>query len=621
MKTWMTPVVSGAFLMRVAIATFMLSEICHFRTRLFASTYSPENLIVVLSMEITIGKAGGRECKIDAQELVTGRTCIIAQSGAGKSWSIAVLCEQLCKHGIGFCLIDTEGEYFSLKEKFDITWVGADEECDVDIEKVNLKSLISEAVRESKAIIYDVSEVEMIPRVTRLAHVLYDVATELRKPYLLLVEEADKFIPQSRDSIKKIEEISRRGRKRGLGLLVATQRPAIVTKNILSQCNSQIIGKLSIENDLKAVSLFFSSKQEVEELTTLIPGDFFIMGSLVSEKTKMRFGKRVTKHSGQTPRLELHPPAEPEPEPEAEPEPGSGSENECNPVEDVIFDPENEVSPDEIAKPVIEKPVKIPVKKIKSKSRKIKPRKNVQKRDAVVPVFEREDALIVAQKKQKKKFLCFGEEEKVVSAEMVYWPLVFFEVRYISGRLKKVTRTTSFILDGLKGNCANISNGLSLRPCFSELMDLDVDQIKVITSMPLSGATLVEIEILTKLPPAAVERAVDKLEDRKLITASDSVGDNNIYVPLLSHPVPKPGTRQNKIELKMEPLEGESRSPEIQEDNIRTILKVLEPTSEITEYRVFYYPVFEVNLATESGERFIYIDAVTGREIDARIMD
>ncbi len=587
------------------------------QTGLFASTYSPENLIVVLSMEIAIGKAGGREFKINAQELVTGRTCIIAQSGAGKSWSIAVLCEQLCKHGIGFCLIDTEGEYFSLKDKFDITWVGADEECDVDIEKVNLKNLISEAVRESRSVIYDVSEVDMIPRVTKLAHVIYDVATELRKPYLLIIEEADKFIPQSRDSIKKIEEISRRGRKRGLGLLVATQRPAIVTKNILSQCNSQIIGKLSIENDLRAVSLFFSSKQEVEELTTLTPGDFFVMGGLTSEKTKMRFGKRVTKHSGQTPLLEVRHP----PEPEAESKSKPGSEHECDPAEDVTFDPENELSPDEIAKPVIEKPVNIPVKKTVSKSRKRKPRTNVQKRDAVIPVFGREDALIIAQKKQKKKFIFFGEEERLVSAEMVYWPLVFFEVRYISGRLKKVTRMTSFILDGLKGDCVNISNGLAFRPCFSELMDLDVDQIKVITSMPLSGATLVEIEVLTKLPPVAVGRAIDKLEDLKLITVSDSVGDNNIYVPLLSHPVPKLGTRQNKIELKMEPLEGESRSPDIREDHIRTILKVLEPTSEITGYRVFYYPVFEVNLATESGERFIYIDGVTSREIDARIMD
>lgn len=36
-------------------------------------------------MDLVIGMAGDREIAIDAQELVTGRTCIIAQSGAGKS--------------------------------------------------------------------------------------------------------------------------------------------------------------------------------------------------------------------------------------------------------------------------------------------------------------------------------------------------------------------------------------------------------------------------------------------------------------------------------------------------------------------------------------------------------
>ena len=46
-------------------------------------------------MELPIGIADGHDIAIDAQELVTGRTCIIAQSGAGKSWGIAVLCEQL----------------------------------------------------------------------------------------------------------------------------------------------------------------------------------------------------------------------------------------------------------------------------------------------------------------------------------------------------------------------------------------------------------------------------------------------------------------------------------------------------------------------------------------------
>ena len=66
-------------------------------------------------MKLMIGATDTQDIEIDAQELVTGRTCIIAQSGAGKSWGIAVLCEQLLQMNIGFCIIDTEGEYASLK--------------------------------------------------------------------------------------------------------------------------------------------------------------------------------------------------------------------------------------------------------------------------------------------------------------------------------------------------------------------------------------------------------------------------------------------------------------------------------------------------------------------------
>ena len=66
-------------------------------------------------MELVVGKVEGKEFSLNAQELVTGRTCLIAQSGAGKSWTLAVICEKLCKANIGFIIIDTEGEYFSLK--------------------------------------------------------------------------------------------------------------------------------------------------------------------------------------------------------------------------------------------------------------------------------------------------------------------------------------------------------------------------------------------------------------------------------------------------------------------------------------------------------------------------
>ena len=58
--------------------------------------------------------------EIDADELVTGRTCVIAQSGAGKSYAIGVILEELLKKNVAFCIVDPEGEYKSLKEKFSI---------------------------------------------------------------------------------------------------------------------------------------------------------------------------------------------------------------------------------------------------------------------------------------------------------------------------------------------------------------------------------------------------------------------------------------------------------------------------------------------------------------------
>ncbi|MDD1661515.1 MAG: ATP-binding protein, partial [Methanomicrobiales archaeon] len=145
-------------------------------------------------MDLVIGSSGDRDFSIDAQHLVTGRTCIIAQSGAGKSWAIAVLCERLCAAGIGFCIVDTEGEYFSLKQKYPVLWVGSDERCDEDIEKVNLKDLMLRAVVNGTAVVFDVSETEMREKVAALAEVLYDIASAHKIPYLLILEEADKFI-------------------------------------------------------------------------------------------------------------------------------------------------------------------------------------------------------------------------------------------------------------------------------------------------------------------------------------------------------------------------------------------------------------------------------------------
>ncbi len=540
-------------------------------------------------MELLIGKAGERDFSIDAQELVTGRTCVIAQSGAGKSWSIAVLCETLCRARIGFCLIDTEGEYFSLRDKFPVLWIGTDEQCDHDIETVNIRDVMMHAVKADIPIVYDVSETDMQERVSKLANVLYDISSELRKPYLLIIEEADKFIPQSRESIKKIEEISRRGRKRGLGMLVATQRPALVTKNVLSQCNNQIIGKLSIDNDLKAVDLFFGSRKEVEELAFLNPGEFFVMGKLAREKTKIMFADRETEHRGLTPKLAPRPflPVEEMRAPLSEVLPGAADSAEPEPPEQPLHPPETTPREEE----------------------------GVIIASAVLPLLSRDEALEIAGERRRKKLLGFGTEERIASVELVYWPLIAADCKYLGGVLTKATKTKTLIIEGVFGHCAQVRSGLYLTRCFAELVGLDEESIQVLTHLSPKGRTEAEIEAASKLPLAVVKKAIKKLKAQKLVTESGSVGRAKMYVPLLMHKIPRLSKIGGSIEAKTGTLRGEPRDRELEDGDVRTLLKGIEPTAEVTEIVVVHYPLFRVELASDAGDRSFYLDAITGRDI------
>ena len=69
-------------------------------------------------------------------------------------------------------------------------------------------------------------------------------------PILLVYEEAHKYIPNSdlvkyRSSKKSIERIAKEGRKYGITLLLASQRPSEISETIFSQCNNFIAMRLT----------------------------------------------------------------------------------------------------------------------------------------------------------------------------------------------------------------------------------------------------------------------------------------------------------------------------------------------------------------------------------------
>ena len=91
--------------------------------------------------------------RLETQDVLTGRGCVIGQSGSGKSFLVGVIAEELSKSGMPFCIIDTEGEYGSIKGSFNAIVVGG-ESADLALD-VDYSELFSASVENGIPVILD----------------------------------------------------------------------------------------------------------------------------------------------------------------------------------------------------------------------------------------------------------------------------------------------------------------------------------------------------------------------------------------------------------------------------------------------------------------------------------
>jgi DNA helicase HerA-like ATPase len=108
-------------------------------------------------------------------------------------------------------------------------------------------------------------------------------------PVVLILEEAQNYIREGgrneEDSISKqvFERIAREGRKFGLGLVVASQRPSELSKTVLSQCNSFIVHRLQNPEDLRYFREIVPGiyGQLLDQLPALAPRSALVLGECV----------------------------------------------------------------------------------------------------------------------------------------------------------------------------------------------------------------------------------------------------------------------------------------------------------------------------------------------------
>lgn len=107
-------------------------------------------------------------------------------------------------------------------------------------------------------------------------------------PILLVYEEAHKYVPNSelvkyRSSKKSIERIAKEGRKYGVTLLLASQRPSEISETIFSQCNNFIAMRLTNPVDQSYVKKLLpdSLGSLIEKMPSLKQGEALLIGESV----------------------------------------------------------------------------------------------------------------------------------------------------------------------------------------------------------------------------------------------------------------------------------------------------------------------------------------------------
>lgn len=163
-----------------------------------------------------------------------------------------------------------------------------------------LKTILGfSAEKKSNVTILDVSGVpfEVLSiTVSLVTRMLFDFSFHLKMnsevsqetPLLLVYEEAHKYVPKSdlskyRSSRNSIERIAKEGRKYGVSLMLASQRPSEISETIFSQCNNFIAMRLTNPQDQSYVKRLLPDAlgAVTDSLPALKAGEALLIGESV----------------------------------------------------------------------------------------------------------------------------------------------------------------------------------------------------------------------------------------------------------------------------------------------------------------------------------------------------
>lgn len=224
--------------------------------------------------------------EMDIQELMRSKLLIQANSGGGKSWTVRRIIEQ--SHGmIQQIIIDPEGEYANLREKYDFILAGKGG--DIPAEPRHAEVLARKLLEHNTSAIIDLYELHPQERkhfVRLFLNAMLNAPKELQHACIVVIDEAHVFAPESGQSeaTDAMIGLAATGRKRQFSAIYATQRISKLHKDVAAECNNKLVGRTGLDIDQKRAGddLGFRTNEQRHDLRNLETGEFYAYGPAIS---------------------------------------------------------------------------------------------------------------------------------------------------------------------------------------------------------------------------------------------------------------------------------------------------------------------------------------------------
>ncbi|MDH5518988.1 MAG: ATP-binding protein, partial [Acidimicrobiia bacterium] len=127
-----------------------------------------------------------------------------------------------------------------------------------------------------------------------------------REPVLIVIDEAHNVCPQEPTDVNQalatehVVRIAGEGRKFGRYLLLSTQRPSKVHRNVISQCDNLLLMKMNSAADLDTLSQTFSFAPSglIELASGFQLGEGLAAGKIAPDPILFKSGRRLTVEGG-----------------------------------------------------------------------------------------------------------------------------------------------------------------------------------------------------------------------------------------------------------------------------------------------------------------------------------